>query len=76
MIKAGARGIFGYAQATRRISLRVRIDNQDSKVIGRKRSSRVNGGRSFPDSALLIGYRQDLSQAVMLSRFRITARFT
>ena len=69
MVEAGARGIFGYAEAGGGVALRVGIDNQDAKIIGGQGGGDVNGSSGFSDSALLIGYCEDFPQAVMLSRF-------
>jgi len=77
MVKASARRIFSYTEPGRGIPLWVGIDDQDAKVIGGQGGSHVNSSSGFSDSALLIRYRENLSQAVMLSRFRNAySRFT
>jgi hypothetical protein len=71
VVETRAIGALRDAQTRRGVALGVGIDDQNRQIVGRERSGEVDGGRGLPDSAFLIGNREDSAQAVMLTRLAI-----
>src|SRR5439155_2029877 len=53
--------IFDQAQATGSVRLRVAVNEQGVYFRCRERRGQINGSRSLPYAALLVGYRDDAS---------------
>src|ERR1035441_10050803 len=71
VVEAGFVGVFGDTGPAGGIALRVGVHHQDPYVVGCQGSGEVDGGRGFPDAALLVGNSEDSAQA-----FRLACCFT
>src|ERR1700748_3545310 len=65
MIRADPVGVLGEAQAAGGIRLRIAIDQQRVDLGGCERGSQIDGSRSLPHAALLIGNSDDTSHGIV-----------
>ena len=54
--------------------MRVGVDDENPQVVGSQSRCKVNRGGRLTDSTFLVGYGEDLAQAVMLTRILIIDR--
>src|ERR1039457_3466113 len=71
VVEAGFVGVLGDTETAGGIALWVGVHHQDPYVVGCQGSGEVDGGRGFPDAALLVGNSEDSAQA-----FRLACCFT
>src|ERR1035441_3805258 len=71
VVEAGFVGVFGDTEPAGGVALWVGVPHQDRYIVGCQGSGEVDGGRGFPDAALLVGNSEDSAQA-----FRLACCFT